>query len=83
MLSHLNVGTGTDVTIRELAETIQHVVGYQGEIVWDSSKPDGAPRKLMDVSKIKSIGWQPKIALQEGLANTYKWFIGHQNEFKA
>ena len=64
MLSHLNVGTGTDVTIRELAETIQRVTGYQGDIVWDSSKPDGAPRKLMDVSKIKSLNWQPKIALQ-------------------
>ena len=83
MLSHLNVGTGTDVTIRELAETIQHVVGYQGDIIWDSSKPDGAPRKLMDVSKIKSLDWQPQIALQEGLANTYQWFVEHQNEFKA
>ena len=83
MLSHLNVGTGTDVTIRELAETIQRVTGYQGDIVWDSSKPDGAPRKLMDVSKIKSLNWQPKIALQEGLANTYQWFIEHKNEFKA
>ena len=58
MLSHLNVGTGEDVTIRELAETIQQVVGYQGEIIWDSSKPDGTPRKLMDVSKLKSLGWQ-------------------------
>ena len=83
MLSHLNVGTGTDVTIRELAETIQKVVGYQGDIVWDSSKPDGAPRKLMDVSKIKSLDWQPQISLQEGLENTYQWFIEHQNEFKA
>ncbi len=83
MLSHLNVGTGTDVTIRELAETIQRVVGFKGDIIWDSSKPDGAPRKLMDVSKIKSLDWQPKIALQEGLANTYRWFIEHQHEFKA
>ena len=83
MLSHLNVGTGTDVTIRELAETIQHVVGFKGNIIWDSSKPDGAPRKLMDVSKIKSLDWQPQITLQEGLANTYQWFVEHQNEFKA
>ena len=60
MLSHLNVGTGEDVTIRELAETIQQVVGYQGEIIWDTSKPDGTPRKLMDVSKLKSLGWQPR-----------------------
>ena len=83
MLSHLNVGTGTDVTIRELAETIQQVTGYQGDIVWDSSKPDGAPRKLMDVSKIKSLDWHPQIVLQEGLTNTYQWFIEHKNEFKA
>jgi GDP-L-fucose synthase len=74
MLSHLNVGTGEDVTIRELAETIQKVVGFQGEITWDSSKPDGTPRKLMDVSKIKSLGWQPQVALVEGLASTYDWF---------
>jgi GDP-L-fucose synthase len=83
MLSHLNVGTGKDVTIRELAETIQQVVGFQGEIVWDSSMPDGTPRKLMDVSKLKSLGWQPKIALSEGLASTYRWFVEHQGEFKA
>ena len=83
MLSHLNVGTGTDVTIRELAETIQHVVGFTGDIIWDSSKPDGTPRKLMDNSKIKSLGWQPKIALQAGLADTYQWFLDHQHEFKA
>ena len=83
MLSHLNVGTGEDVTIRELAETIQQVVGYQGEITWDSSKPDGTPRKLMDVSKLKSMGWQPQIALADGLASTYRWFIEHQGEFKA
>ncbi|MEI6065824.1 MAG: GDP-L-fucose synthase [Methylococcaceae bacterium] len=83
MLSHLNVGTGTDVTIRELAETIQHVVGYQGDIIWDSSKPDGAPRKLMDVSKIKSLDWQPQITLTDGLASTYRWFVEHQSEFKA
>jgi len=83
MLSHLNVGTGEDVTIRELAETIQQVVGFQGEIVWDSTKPDGTPRKLMDVSKLKSLGWQPNTALVEGLAGTYRWFIEHQGEFKA
>ena len=83
MLSHINVGTGQDVTIRELAETIREVVGFQGEIIWDSSKPDGTPRKLMDSSKIKSLGWQPLISLAEGLASTYHWFIQHQGEFKA
>jgi GDP-L-fucose synthase len=83
MLSHLNVGTGEDVTIRELAEIIRQVVGYQGEIAWDSSKPDGTPRKLMDVSKVKSLGWQPQITLVEGLASTYRWFVEHQGQFKA
>jgi len=82
MLSHLNVGTGEDVTIRELAETIQKVVGYSGEIIWDTTKPDGTPRKLMDVSKLKSLGWQPQRALPEGLASTYRWFVEHQGEFK-
>jgi GDP-L-fucose synthase len=82
MLSHLNVGTGEDVTIRELAETIQQVVAYQGEITWDTSKPDGTPRKLMDVSKLKSLGWRPQIKLTEGLQHTYRWFLDHQSEFK-
>ena len=82
MLSHLNVGTGEDVTIRELTEIIQSVTGYQGQIDWDSSKPDGAPRKLMDVSKLKGLGWQPKIGLREGLASTYQWFVEHQGQFK-
>jgi GDP-L-fucose synthase len=82
MLSHLNVGTGEDVSIRELAETIQSVIGYQGEIIWDSSKPDGTPRKLMDISKLKTLGWQPHIALQAGLESTYRWFVDHQREFK-
>ncbi len=83
MLSHLNVGTGEDVTIRELAETVGKVVGFQGEISWDSSKPDGTPRKLMDNSKLRSLGWQPKIGLEEGLRSTYQWFLEHQDDFKA
>jgi len=82
MLSHLNVGTGDDVTVRELAKTIQCVVGYQGQISWDSSKPDGTPRKLMNISKLKSLGWQPKIGLKDGLARTYQWFVEHQGQFK-
>ncbi len=83
MLSHLNVGTGTDVTIRELAETIGAVVGFQGEIHWDSNKPDGTPRKLLDISKIQSLGWQAKISLEEGLRTTYQWFVEQQAEFKS
>jgi GDP-L-fucose synthase len=83
MLSHLNVGTGEDVSIRELAEIIRQAVAYQGEITWDSSKPDGTPRKLMDIGKVKSLGWLPQIALVEGLASTYRWFVEHQGQFKA
>jgi GDP-L-fucose synthase len=82
MLSHLNVGTGEDVTIGALAETIRQVVGYQGDIIWDTTKPDGSPRKLMDVSKLKSLGWTPKTTLADGLASTYRWFVEHQDEFK-
>ena len=77
-----NVGTGKDITIRELAETVQKVVGHQGEIFWDSSKPDGTPRKLMDVSKIKSIGWTYSTELDYGILKTYKWFLENINNYK-
>jgi GDP-L-fucose synthase len=83
MLSHLNVGTGVDVTLRELAETIRTVVGFPGELDWDAGKPDGTPRKLMDSSKLRSLGWLPKITLVEGLQKTYQWFLEHQEEFKS
>ena len=74
----INVGTGHDVTIRELAETIADVVGYTGEVVWDSSKPDGTPRKLLDVSRLRELGWEPKIGLREGIASTYEWYLANQ-----
>ncbi len=74
MLSHINVGTGTDVTIRELAELIKSVTGFEGDIVFDRSKPDGPPRKLMDTSRLASLGWQPKVSLKSGLEKTYQWF---------
>ncbi len=70
----VNIGTGTDLTIRELAELICDVVGFEGELTWDASKPDGTPRKLLDISKIKSLGWEPTIPLREGIAQTYEWF---------
>jgi len=70
----LNVGTGEDITIRELTEIIAEVVGYQGEILWDTEKPNGTPRKLLDVSKLKGLGWEPKLALREGIASTYEWY---------
>ena len=71
---NVNVGSGKEVTIKELAETVAAVVGYEGAIEWDSSKPDGTPRKLMDSSKLRKLGWQPKIALREGIAHAYTDF---------
>lgn len=82
MLSHINVGTGVDCTIRELAETIAKVTGFKGKLVFDSSKPDGTPRKLLDVSRLKALGWQAKIGLEEGLQDTYNWFKANQSIFR-
>ena len=82
MCSHINVGTGVDVTIRELAETIKDVVGFEGELVFDTTKPDGTPRKLLDVSKLRGLGWQSKISLKEGLASTYDWFLANQDSLR-
>ncbi|WP_283103466.1 GDP-L-fucose synthase [Shewanella chilikensis] len=82
MLSHINVGTGVDCTIRELVETVAKVVGFDGEIEFDVTKPDGAPRKLMDVSRLKALGWQAKIELEQGLALTYEWFLANQDNFR-
>ena len=74
-----NVGTGTDVTIKSLAETIQHLVGHEGDINWDSTKPDGTPRKLMDSSKLIALGWAPKITLDKGIKDSYDWFQKHHD----
>ena len=74
MQSHLNVGVGEDVSIRELAELIGQVVGYRGDIVLDASKPDGTPRKLLDVGKLRQLGWQARIGLREGIEDTYRWY---------
>ena len=82
MLSHINVGTGVDCTIRELAETIARVTGFQGRLVWDATKPDGTPRKLMDVSRLAALGWQASIGLEQGLASTYAWFLEHAAEIR-
>jgi GDP-L-fucose synthase len=71
---HINVGTGEDVTIKQLAETIAGVVDYPGEIEWDTSKPNGTPRKVLNVDKIKALGWEPKIGLREGIESTYQWY---------
>jgi len=80
MLSHINVGSGTDVTIRELAETVARVTGFQGRLSFDASKPDGAPRKLMDVSRLARLGWQSTVGLETGIAKTYAWFLDQQEQ---
>lgn len=82
MLSHVNVGTGKDCTIRELAETVARVTGYRGRISFDSGKPDGTPRKLLDVSRLAALGWRAGIGLKEGLQETYAWFLEHQGRFR-
>ena len=71
---HLNVGTGEDITIKELASIIDRVVGFPGNIIWDETKPNGTPRKVLNVDKIKALGWQPKISLHEGIKDTYSWY---------
>jgi GDP-L-fucose synthase len=77
-----NVGTGEDLTIKELAETIQKIVGHTGDIIWDDTKPDGTPRKLMDVSKMHALGWKHQVNLEEGIAKTYDWFLENIENFK-
>jgi len=77
-----NVGSGKDITIKELAETIQQVTGHKGEIIWDTEKPDGTPRKLMDVSKMKAMGWEYRTGLKEGVKKTYSWFLDNIENIK-
>ncbi|XOC93043.1 GDP-L-fucose synthase [Vibrio alginolyticus] len=82
MLSHINVGTGVDCTIREMAETMAKVVGFEGDVVFDSTKPDGTPRKLMDVSRLSDLGWRYQVDLEAGLTKTYQWFLANQDNFR-
>jgi len=82
MLSHINVGTGVDCTIRELVETIAKVVGFKGHIKFDATKPDGAPRKLMNVDRLKSLGWEYSVSLDKGLSDAYQWFLENQGKFR-
>ncbi|MDM2775512.1 GDP-L-fucose synthase [Citrobacter sp. Cpo126] len=82
MLSHINVGTGVDCTIRELAQTLAQVVGYKGRVVFDASKPDGTPRKLLDVTRLHQLGWYHEISLEAGLASTYQWFLENQQRYR-
>jgi len=82
MLSHVNIGTGKDCTIRELAETIAKVTGFKGEIRFDPSKPDGTPRKLLDISRLNALGWEATISLEDGIRQTYQWFLEHRDEIR-
>ena len=79
MVSHINVGSGVDCTISELAKTISSVVGYSGDIIFDDSKPDGTPRKLMDVNRLTELGWSCKISLEDGISDTYNWFVKNES----
>jgi GDP-L-fucose synthase len=74
----INVGVGEDVSIKELAETIKRIIGFEGSIEWDSSKPDGTPRKLLDVSRLTDLGWKAKISLEDGISSTYQWYKANQ-----
>ena len=82
MLSHVNVGTGVDCTIRELAETMARVTGFTGRLSFDATKPDGTPRKLMDVSRLAALGWRSAIGLEDGLRDTYRWFVEHEGRWR-
>ena len=82
MLSHINVGTGVDVSIGELAEAVKAAVGFQGAIAFDRTKPDGTPRKLLDVTKLTKCGWGHSISLEEGLTSTYQWFLDHESSYR-
>ena len=82
MLSHINIGTGVDCTIKELVETVAKVVGFEGEVKFDSTKPDGAPRKLMNVDRLKSLLWDYSVSLEDGLTMTYEWFINNQDKLR-
>jgi len=80
--SHINVGTGVDCTIREMAEAMKEVVGFEGALEFDASKPDGTPRKLMDVSRLEKLAWKAQTTLKDGLQVTYQWFLDNQDGFR-
>ncbi|MGJ8621904.1 MAG: GDP-L-fucose synthase [Yoonia sp.] len=82
MLSHINVGTGTDIAIRDLAGLVAQITGFKGRITTDPSKPDGAPRKLMDVSRLEAMGWRAQIELEDGISETYRWYLAHQDQIR-
>jgi GDP-L-fucose synthase len=82
MCSHINIGTGEDISIKELAQVIKQITGFRGNIVFDTDKPDGTPRKLLDVSKINKLGWRSSISLMDGVLDTYNWYLKNINSFR-
>jgi GDP-L-fucose synthase len=82
MMSHINVGSGQDCTIAELAQLVAQVTGFGGSVEFDRSKPDGTPRKLLDVSRLQALGWSAGISLSDGLKDAYAWFLDHQVDFR-
>jgi GDP-L-fucose synthase len=80
---HINCGAGSEISIRDLAETVRRAVEFPGELVFDTSKPDGTPRKLMDSSRVRALGWEPEISLEDGIASSYRWFLANQNVSRA
>ena len=80
--SFINIGTGEDITIKKLAELIRDIEGYYGEIIWDTSKPDGMPRKVVDITIANKLGWQAKVSLEEGIKKTYEWFLKYRQKSK-
>lgn len=83
MCSHLNVGTGQDGSIAELAQTLARVTGFSGRLVFDASQPDGTPRKLLDVQRLAGLGWRARIGLEDGLRHTWRWYLQHHDEARA
>lgn len=81
-ITHLNIGTGEDLSIAELADLIKKIIGFEGEIVYDTTKPDGTSRKLLDVSRIHALGWKHKTSLEKGIKKTYNWYLENEHKFK-
>ena len=80
---HVNLGAGSDITVRELAEQIKLTAGFAGALKFDPAKPDGTPRKMLDVGRLQSLDWRPKVALRDGLAETYAWYLAHEDTARA
>ncbi|MCG6869209.1 MAG: GDP-L-fucose synthase, partial [Gammaproteobacteria bacterium] len=81
-LSHINIGAGEDITIGKLARMIAEITGFEGKIVFDATKPDGAPQKRLEVSRLTALGWKPRIGLREGLALTFRWYLDHRDRIR-